>query len=439
MKCLFLFLFLAGSIIVSPSQTPVIRARLIPAKGIIVGQPIHLTVEVLVPNFFTGSPSFPTFELKNAIVVLSEDTPANTNEQINGQIYAGIRQTYFIYPQQAGDFQLPPVRLTIPYARVPPKTTQALLTLPQLAFHAEIPAAAAGLSYFLPTTKLTMQQRWDSPLENLRVGDTIERTITITATRMQGMLIPPLPLEASSGIRIYPGEPKVQDQKTDRGEFISGSRTEFTKYFIQKEGDYTLPAIELKWWSLSSNKLVTTAIPAVHFTAASNPGYVEELPPEREITAKTQPKPSSLWSRYRGILITAPILLSAFVILWLAYRYLYRLGRFLKKRYQRHLHSESAYFNNLIRSCRRNHPQETYQWLLNWLEISGSKRTLNYFLEEIEDEQLTQQINALAETLFTKTPLKTWDGAIMASRLRKHRKLDSSQQRQRIQLPSLNP
>ncbi len=45
------------------AQTPIVRARLEPSNGIIVGQTVHLVVEVLVPNYFTGSPDFPEFEV----------------------------------------------------------------------------------------------------------------------------------------------------------------------------------------------------------------------------------------------------------------------------------------------------------------------------------------------------------------------------------------
>jgi hypothetical protein len=439
MRSLFFFIFLACSAIISTAQTPIIRARLVPAEGIIVGQPVHLIVEILVPNFFTDSPDFPTFELENAIVVLAEETPTNLNEQINGHTYAGIQRTYFIYPQQPGDFRLPPAQLTVPYAKVPPKTTQANLPLPQLTFHADIPAAALGLNYFLPTTNLTMQQRWSTPLSKIRVGDTVERTITVTTTKMQGMLIPPLPIEAPSGIRIYLQEPKVLDQKTDRGEFIFGRRIQSAKYLIQKEGDYTLPSIELKWWNLNANRLVTATLPTIHFIAAPNPGYLAELPPPPEIITTTQSRPVSLWRRYQWAVTTVPIAIAALFVLWLLYLYLPRLVHFLKIRHEQHLHSKTAYFRNLIRACRGSDAHGAYQWLLQWIRRSESEETLNRFLQRCSDEELIQQIDALTEVLFAENPNATWNGQIMANQLRKHRDKVSLQTHQRPQLPQLNP
>jgi hypothetical protein len=428
---------LVCSVGISSAQSPVVRAKLVPASGVIVGQPVHLIVEVMVPNFFTGSPDFPTFELDNAIVVLPEETPQNFNERINGQTFAGIRRTYFLYPQQPGDFRLPPALFTVPYAKNPPQTTQAKLTLPHLTFHADIPLAAQGLSYFLPTTQLTMQQHWNSPLNKLRVGDTVERTITVTTTKMQGMLIPPLPLDAPPGIRIYPEEPKVIDQKTERGEFVFGRRTQSAKYFIQKVGDYNLPAIELKWWNLNSNRLVTATIPATRFTAAPNPDYVAELPPESEVVA-VPPKTTSLRSRYRPILTAAALLSATLLVLWLLYRYFPRLMFFFKAKREHYLHSEPAYFRNLTRACRRNDAHDSYQWLLRWLDRSGSGKSLSSFLEQSDDEELTQHTNALTSNLFAKVPSGSWNGQIMANHLRKHRKL-SFARRQQGQLPSLNP
>src|ERR1700754_2688501 len=80
------------------AQSPVARAHLEPASGIMVGQPVRLVVSVLVPNYFTGAPDFPEFEMENAIVVLPQDRPEHSNAQLNGVSYAGITQIYVIYP-----------------------------------------------------------------------------------------------------------------------------------------------------------------------------------------------------------------------------------------------------------------------------------------------------------------------------------------------------
>ncbi len=185
MKSLTTLLLACLATITAAAQSPIIRARLEPASGVIVGQPVRLVVEVLVPNYFTGSPDFPNFELENAVVVLPEETPENTNSQIDGVSYAGIRRTYILYPQQPGEFQLPPAQFVVPYASAPPKSTESASESAVSQVPCGDPRTARGLNYFLPTTSLTMQQKWESPLKNLRVGDTIERTVTVTTAKMQ--------------------------------------------------------------------------------------------------------------------------------------------------------------------------------------------------------------------------------------------------------------
>ena len=423
------------------AQPPIVRAKLDPATGILVGQPVRLVVSVFVPNYFTGSPEFPEFEIDNAIVVLPQDRPQNSNEQVGGVTYAGITETYTIYPQQPGEFQLPAAQITVSYAGAPPKSTEAHMHLPALTFHADVPAAAKDLDYFLPTTQLTMQQKWSSPLKDLRAGDSIERTITVTATKMQAMLIPPLTMEARDGIRVYPEEPMVQDQKTDRGEFVYGRRAQSAKYFIQKEGDYTLPAIELKWWNLSTNRLDTATLPAVHFTAAANPGFVAELPPELEPEAVVQPKPVSLWTRYKfWIRIVAPWCAAFLLLLWVSLRYFPRLFRALKARRERLARSEPAYFRNLQRSCRRNHARQAYEWLLKWLSLAYPDVTLHEFLSRVANPALSSEMNNLGASLFAENNQDThWSGAKMADLLKLHRKSQTAITGKVQNLLQLNP
>ncbi len=430
----------ALSALVAAAQTPVVRARLDPAAGILVGQPVHLTVSVFVPNYFTGSPEFPEFEIDNAIVVLPQDRPQNSNEQIGGVTYAGITETYTIYPQQPGEFRLPPAQITVPYASAPPKSTEAHVPLPALAFHADLPAGAKDLDYFLPTTSLTIQQKWSLPLRNLRVGDSIERTVTVTATKMQAMLIPPLPLEAPDGIRVYPEEPTVQDQKTDRGEFVFGRRVQSAKYFIQKEGDYTLPAVELKWWSLSANRLVTATLPAVHLTAAANPNFAVELQPEPEPTAVAQPRRVSLWSRYKfWILVIAPICAACLVLFPIGWRYIPRSYRQLRARQRRREHSEPAYFRNLELACKRNHATRAYESLLRWLRVAHADLTVDDFLARVADPTLSSETNALGAVIFAKHAQESqWNGKRMADCLKEVRKASNTCTTKRQYLRKLN-
>lgn len=423
-----------------------LRSRLLsellltPTRDIIVGQAVHLNVAVLVPNYFTGSPDFPVFELENAIVVQPQNRPQNLSETIGDVHYAGISQSYTIYPQQAGEFRLPPAQFTVPYAANPPKTAEAHLSLPPLIFHASIPEAAQGLSYFLPTTALTLQQRWEPSLKNIRVGDTFHRTITVTTMKTQGMMIPPLSFEASDGVRVYAEQPSVVDQKTPTGEFVYGRRTESARYFLRSAGEYTLPPIQLQWWNLNTHKLVTTTLPSVHLTVAANPGYVEELPPEQEPVVAVQPQAASFWQRYRlSILVGFPAFVFASLVFWLMWRYIPMLRRQLRQSSERRTNSERAYFRRLITACKRNDAQGAYRSLISWVVRRNGGVTLQEYLRRANDDELVVAVEELGASLYSGADKQSWDGSRLSRLLRKHRHDREKDLGSRGVLPQLNP
>ena len=423
MKMLLFLVFAAASALTSIAQGPIVRARLEPAKDIIVGQPVKLVVTVLVPNYFAGSPDFPELELENAIVVLPQDRPQNSNEQIGSSTYAGITETYTIYSQQPGDFHIRPAEISVKYASAPPNSTLAHVPLPSISFHADVPAAARGLDYFLPTARLTMTQKWSSPLTRVRVGDSVTRTITVTASRMQAMLVPPLPMSAPDGIRVYQSDAAVEDRKSDRGEFLFGRRTQSAQYLVQKAGDYTLPAVELKWWNLATNRLVTATLPAVHFAALPGPAAVTELPPAQEVATTPPPKPLTPWKKYRHWAeVFLPIGLALVLLGWMAYRFVPRLYRRLVALNKVRKQSERAYFSSLRRSCQAGDARETYHWLLKWLVRFHPGVSLQGFLVLANDQTLTAEIDRVTALLFReKAGAGDWNGKPLWNELKRYR------------------
>lgn len=438
MKLWHLFLSLLVSVGSAWAQAPFLRVDIAPTKSI-VGQPIYVTVDVLVPNFFTAAPEFPQFELNNAIVVLSEGDAQHINSTDRGVFYAGIRRKYTIYPEQAGDFTLPPAQIRVRYAAHPPETTEAVLSLPPRIFKATIPAPAQGLDYFLPTTALHLTQRWNSTFSGLKAGDSLERTITVTTTRLQAMFIPPLPFDVPEGIRLYVKNPTVEDVKTNRGEFVLGRRVQRVTYLIEKQGQFSLPAIELRWWDLSAGKIRTATLPSVTITAAANPDYVAEIPPEAGPSVPPAKKMNP-WNYYRnwiyGLLGTSIILSLLF---WLARRYanplLVRWNSYRKAS----LNSESVCFRRLTIACRGNRAADAYRYLLLWLTARVQATSLETFLERSADPDLNAEISNLTEVLFSDSQGRPWSGQHLLAALKRHRRRKLTLVSKPGELPVLNP
>lgn len=440
MRYLLTWILMAVAASIAIAQSPVVHAHLEPTGGVIVGEPVRLVVQILAPNYFTGSPDFPGFELENTIVVQPQERAENSSVKIHGTTYAGISETYFLYPQQPGDFKIPPVQFTVSYANRPPATTIAHVQMPSLTFHAELPAAAQGMDYFLPTTRLLLHEKWSKPLKNLRVGDTVERTATITAMKMQAMLIPPLPMNAPAGIRIYPEQASIQDQKTSTGEFVYGRRVERAQYFIQKEGDYTLPAIQLKWWNLAAKRMETATLPAVHFTAAPNPDLEAAIPPEKAPILAAPAPTVHWWVRYRRW-IRAGSLTGLLVLLsfWICWKFLPTGIRFFRRKYRAWQISETASFHRLLHACRGNDPVSAYRRLLAWLTLAWPEFSVEEFIATENNAAISTEIEHLGAVLFSQHSHINWNGKGLATALKDVRAKKHRRSIKTKQLLPLNP
>jgi hypothetical protein len=422
------------------SPPPFARAHFEPADHVAVGQPVRLVVEVLVPNYFMGGSSFPEIEIKNAIVVAPQETPQNFSEQVQGNMFAGIRQTYTVYPETAGTFRVLAALVGVTYADAPPHSIRANVGLPPLEFHAAIPSGAAGLSYFLPTTKAVMTQEWKPRPKNARTGETLERTITITTEKLQGMLIPPISFDAPDGVRVYAEQPVVQDEKSDRGEFIGGRRVETAKYLIEKPGNYTLPAVELQWWDLAAGRVRTETLPAMRFTAVADPAYTPELPPTVEPDAVAQKPAAASWRHYWLLLRANWIWFAGGVLLlWLVVRTIPRFVRWIGHERETLRASEGAYFRKLTTQCNRSDAANAYVWLLRWLERSQPGNNLEDSLRETSDPELRNLVDELGAALYSSATSSTWNGAALALALKRHRKVLRARANGAYALPPLNP
>jgi hypothetical protein len=421
------------------AQQPVVRARFTPAESVLVGQPVRLTVDVLVPSFFTSAPEFPTIEIPSAITAAVEGQPPHLTETIGGTSYAGVSSEYLIYPQKVGEFTLPPAEVVFRYsvggATSSPETR---LKLPPVKFTAVIPAEAQGLDYFIATISLTVSQHIDKKLTGLKAGDTIHRTITVRGSQVFSMFLPPLEFPDSDGLRIYKDQPKLNDERTVRGEFVGGSRTDGASYLIQKAGSYTLPEIDLSWWDLSSSRMRTTRLKAVTFTAAANPDYRPDFTPYVQPEVPPQPEPTSPW-RWAIPAVAALVLLAG------AWWLIPRLSRVLSRHREQRRNSVETQFQRFRDAAAHNDAPRAMQELFRWLDrLKGSGgATIRGAVATLPGSGWGKNAAELERVLYANEGSSGWHGkplaetAAAAAKAYQH-SLHQTKERETL-LPPLNP
>ena len=252
---------------------PVVRVHVDAKAPILVGQQVKIEVQVLVPNFFMSPPRFPSLDIPGAVVTMPDESGVNLNDKIGGEDYAGIQKTYVFVAQQAGEFTLPPARITFKYAAVPGKATDGVVALPPQKITVALPAGAPAGVPAGPVARVTITQALDRGVEGLVAGDALTRTIEVFAERTPAMMIPPPRFDAPAGVRAYPRDPVLRDETVDRVGFVGGRRTDTVTYVFGTAGDFTLPAIEIAWLDPATGKQQVARAPAIQVSVAPNPGF----------------------------------------------------------------------------------------------------------------------------------------------------------------------
>ena len=186
---------------------PIVTATIDPPR-VVVGQKATLLVTVLAPNYMPSPPVLPEFQLRN--VVTRSLGAINQVETRDGVTYAGVRYEFAVFPQEPGSFAIAGQKVTVTYAADPPQSRTATIELPRLAFEGFIPDAAQGLDPFVAATSLSVEQVVKQSSQELKVGDSVTRTVTIKAQGTPAMLLPPVAFTEISGLARYPAQPSLQ-------------------------------------------------------------------------------------------------------------------------------------------------------------------------------------------------------------------------------------
>lgn len=424
--------------------TPMVRVKIDATGPVLVGQQVRVDVQVLVPNFFLSAPDFPTFDIPGAIVTMPDESALNLTETIGAESYAGIQKTYVIVAQQAGEFTLPPARITFQYAAVPGQPpADGVVALPPQTFTATLPAGAPASAGTVPVAKVTITQSLDGEATGLKAGDALIRTVEVFAERTQAMMIPPPAFDAPAGVRVYVQDPVLTDVTRDRIGFLGGRRIDRATYVFEKPGDYTLPGVEIPWFNAATSKQEIARAPEVTVSVAPNPGFQPAIAPG----APPDPAPSSPakarfdWTRMRPWIAAA--IAAALLLGWSCRRYAPRWRAWREARRHAREESEPAYFARVEHACRANDAPGTYRALAAWARRTGAG-SITACVEELGSPSLRDEITALEQALFARRGADgAWSGRGLASAATEARAVGRARRARAVNtspaLPALNP
>ncbi|SNR81604.1 BatD family protein [Pseudomonas segetis] len=246
-----------------------VDSRLVPEAQVLVGGTINLEVDLLVDTWFTSAPQLPKLELPGAIVSAPSSEATHLTQRRQGKTFFGLRFTYRITPQQAQTFDIPALSIQLqPGQGSKPQTVQTQAQ----SFNAVQPVGASHDKHVLVAKEVTFTQNIVRSHDPLRVGDSISRQLNIRAIDAQALLIPAPEAAEIEGLKHYVQTPEIQPLDDGRGGITGGIRNDTLTYVVSEPGNYTLPAIELKWWNQAGQQQ-TASVPKVSFKAQGQSSY----------------------------------------------------------------------------------------------------------------------------------------------------------------------
>lgn len=232
-----------------------------------VNEQVILYIEVATPRWFTGGTRIGSVEIPNVIAKQRNQLATNYTERKGGQTWSRQRWEITLYPQASGQFVIPPVAVGVQVSAPDGSKVAGTLYTQPIKFEASMPSGLlSDDSAWFAATKVSVDQKWTTSNDELKVGDAITRTITINAQDSLSVLLPDLlSNDSTASYQAYP-QPNRLDDKQTRGDYQS-SRIEESVYVIQQGGEFTLPEHKFQWWNSKSKALETVVIEGKTFKA----------------------------------------------------------------------------------------------------------------------------------------------------------------------------
>lgn len=241
-----------------------VAATLAPEGEVVPGQRLSLTLEIATDRWFTGGTRISIPEVPGLVILQTEQFASNASESRDGQTWVIQRWTLDVYPQRAGEFDIPGIKLRIKVNTEEEGDVAGELYSPSTGFSAVIPPALSKAESWVAAPEFSVSQQFDRELNDLQVGDAFTRELRFGASDVLAMMLPGFEPQKVPGLAVYPSPPTLQNNN-NRG-ISSASRKQRISYVVEAQGSYQLPAQDYFWWDTKTGRLQLLSLPATEFT-----------------------------------------------------------------------------------------------------------------------------------------------------------------------------
>ena len=232
------------------------------------------------------NPQFTELEMPDTVIQLI-GSPNQYEKLIDGVRYGVYEKRYVIFPQRSGPLDIPDILFrgevtdgssNFVFRNLNTRRVTAFIDGITIDV-AERPAVVQSSDFWLPVADLTLEESWSTDIQNLRVGDSVVRTITMVADGLDGAVLSPFSPTEIEGLNLYPGPPDIQRTFVEGS--IVGTRVETMTLVPTQTGEIRIPQIFIPWWNINTDQPEATILPATRISVATIEGAV---PSEQTVT-----------------------------------------------------------------------------------------------------------------------------------------------------------
>lgn len=338
------------------AQETIVRSSTDPKATASLGQRVVLRIDVLGKDSWAQLPKLPTVQVPGAIVFVPPNQNLRLSETVKKANYTGQRYEWWIYPQNAGELQIPEVAVQVVRKNFGSAETPDPVESQSDPHTVQItrPDGVVVNGPLITTPSLEADQSWSDRIDALSAGDGVTRTIVRVIRDAPSLVLPPIEFQTPAGAQSYIKQADTSD-KIQRGD-LTGRRTDAVTYTFPRAGEYQLPAIDVHWFDTKSKTLRTVTLDGQSVTVA----------PAATTAGDTVPGDAS--ANQRGVNSAAILAWAAALILAAITGFLFRhqIAGWWSRLSAHRAQTEAAFFHRFLASMRSGDPAATLRDLTRW-------------------------------------------------------------------------
>lgn len=364
------------------------RVSVSPREGV-VRQPYKVNISVYSSTWFAKPLQFANLHIENAFIIPFTRTVSSIN-YINNKKYATLTFYYLVFPYSTGTLVVPELEIS---ASIPPegdyKGKPIIITTKQQNIKVKEVPSTKDEKVWIVAKSILLKESWSKSLTNLKVGDVLERQITITANGTLPSLIQPFKIAKSDSVSIYPKQAELKDKRTAAD--VNGVRIERYAYLFEKEGKITIPEEEILWWNPQNNRSYKRTIAAKVLIIAANPDLAMMESLKDSLLAMSAPLELQAEEKAMPWIYIGIFAVLVFLLFYFAWKTILLVVMHKKEQRAIYLQSETYHFKKIQQALSGNNTNEFIRALYVWFDKarkSEQSAAICYFLNSEEKELL---------------------------------------------------